>query len=602
MKSLRVESSAAANLAQQISWISPDKSLVNKKKNSSLNIGLISSERLYLGMRLEGNVYPLTHRNWKFSIAYSNFDFILVESCYQSCSGDWFMAQSGHGESSEVLEELVSFAKERAIPVVYWFTLDVQYVEEFNSSLSLFDVVFCADDRAANALEGRGVKASYLPPAVQPALFSRLKEHNDSDIDKKCQRYPLIFDDVVDMAQRSEGRMSFYSELADRGAYFFDSMNQIWATKAKPLEALGCNVLGTVPYQEKSFLFSRSNVLGIFSSNSRTRTEQQWSIVEAAASHVPVLLEPDVDVGIFQEICINCASYDEFNCEIESLQSDELYRKRVAQIGWREAVKNNSFSNRVSSICNVIGVAHDWEEYPTAALITPSYRSKFIPRVIDSYSNQTYINKEMVLVFNGPMEEYEDVKASVSNLDIGTTFVPPELHAGPCMNSGISKAKSDFVFRMDDDDFYGPNYLLDMMLYTRVVDFDVIGKVFRYFVMDGEAPIYQRESKNIVFDRPAYSLFNKYPKRVNFIAGCSHGGNKDFFVNNPYPAKNFAAVDTQWLYSLEDKGEGVVISVDEFNLLVDRRSGNDHTWVANVGKMQKASRIYGLDPEKVCFV
>lgn len=589
------------SLAKQLSWLPQKTESFPKSPNSSLTIALISGERVYWSMQQEGNIISLTEANWQWVFKYSDVDLLLIESCAETATGDWFMAQTAPDFENSIFGEMVASAKKHKIPVAYWFTLDEEYLPQYQPIIEWIDNVFCADEKAVEALEQQGVKATYLPPAVQPALFTKLNQYTA----EKRELKRLVCDDLVDVIQSWEGRESFYQEVQALGGYFFDSRNQVWNTKTKKLELKPESLLGTLDLHSRAALFKDSRTLGILKSASRTRTDMKWSAVEAAASHMTILLEAGVDVGEFASLCLQPNNQDQFFVELIRQDKDNLYYERVAQKAWREALMNHTYSHRVRTICQQLKIEHDWVEYPSAAMVTPSYRKKFLERAKHSFTCQTYPNKHWIMMFNGPKKEFKDIKLEVESVVKGQAiYVPSELHAGPCMNSGVQKAPTEYVFRMDDDDYYGKHYLLDIMLYRRVVSFDVIGKSFRYFCMEdvGKNSVFRRKTENLNFPKPSFCTNGNVPEKMSYIAGCTQGGLKSFIIKHPYPNKNFGSVDTQWLDTIRERKMATIVCCDDFNVVVDRRGGGDHTWDVNMRGMINQSVEYSIENSKVAFV
>ncbi|PKH57903.1 hypothetical protein CXF94_23975 [Halomonas sp. Choline-3u-9] len=589
------------SLAKQLSWLPQKTESFPKSPNSSLTIALISGERVYWSMQQEGKIISLTEVNWQWVFKYADIDLLLIESCAETATGDWFMAQTAPDFENSIFGEMVASAKKHKIPVAYWFTLDEEYLPQYQPIIEWIDNVFCADEKAVEALEQQRVKATYLPPAVQPALFTKLNQYTA----EKRELKRLVCDDLVDVIQSWEGRESFYQDVQAFGGYFFDSRNQVWNTKTKKLELKPESLLGTLDLHSRAALFKESRTLGILKSASRTRTDMKWSAVEAAASHMTILLEAGVDVGEFASLCLQPGNQDQFFVELIRQDKDKLYYERVAQKAWREALMNHTYSHRVSTICQQLKIEHDWVEYPSAAMVTPSYRKKFLERAKESFMRQTYPNKHWAMVFNGPKKEFSEIKAEVEQVENSQAiYVPAELHAGPCMNAGIQAVIVEYVFRMDDDDYYGSNYLLDMMLHNRVIDFDVIGKSFRSFVMKDDFPgvLFYRNVGIMDFKKPSCCFSKDLPVGMNYLAGCSQGGKRSFLLKYPYPERNFGSVDSQWLDSLRERDKGLILCTDDFNMVVDRRSSGDHTWSIGMDAFIKNSDKYKNGLEEVSFV
>ena len=170
---------------RRIHWWTPPVSLhklkAKKRLNSSLRIAAIVGNRLWNGLRYEGTLLLLTPQTWRAVLTYGRPDLLLVESCWETATGHWYLGQTGRtGEYSE-LREILALAGARGIPRVFWHTQDHGYHTQYREFARHFDFVFCADDREAQALCEAGVDTDLLLPAVQPAIFNPLRPYGFDD-------------------------------------------------------------------------------------------------------------------------------------------------------------------------------------------------------------------------------------------------------------------------------------------------------------------------------------------------------------------------------------------------------------------------------------
>jgi len=109
-----------ATLRREVRWkvgeavFSPRKS-----PNTELKIALIGGERLYESLRYEGEVIPITPDNWPHVFRYSKPDLFIVESCFETASGHWFMAQTEAAIETSSLALLIETAQRAGIPTIY---------------------------------------------------------------------------------------------------------------------------------------------------------------------------------------------------------------------------------------------------------------------------------------------------------------------------------------------------------------------------------------------------------------------------------------------------------------------------------------------------
>jgi glycosyltransferase involved in cell wall biosynthesis len=257
----------------------------------------------------------------------------------------------------------------------------------------------------------------------------------------------------------------------------------------------------------------------------------------------------------------------------------------MGHLAWRKTFHEHTFAHRIQQICRTIGIEHDWMEYPKASLITPTFRRDLLPRCMQTYEQQTYPNKELVLVFNGPDKpSYEELGQQQLRSDVKIVNVPGEMFAGACLNQGHILAQGEYCFRVDDDDYYGDNYILDMILQTRSIEADIFGKP--------PAPIYFGDDQKVYVRNttPPLAIVSKnlLESGRQWVGGNSIAGKKNFFVNNKYEDSAFGGADTNLLFKIMGKDNITYCLMDQFNLVAQRRNDKKtHTWKIEDEKIKK---------------
>ena len=96
------------------------------------------------------------------------------------------------------------------------------------------------------------------------------------------------------------------------------------------------------------------------------------------------------------------------------------------------------------------------------SIITPTYNSaKFIEETIQSVQSQTYSNWEMILIDDGSRDNTEEIILSLIEKDDRIQFYKLDQNSGPAVarNTGIGKAKGDYMTFLDADDIWFPNFI-----------------------------------------------------------------------------------------------------------------------------------------------
>jgi hypothetical protein len=486
-----------------------------KKPNSSLIIAAIVSDRLYHGLRYEGQLLLLTPNNWKNILRFGRPDFLLIESTWFTATGHWYMAQSIPGQAREKLEELIAFAHKSNIPAVYWFTLDTAYHEHFKEIASNFDHVYCADPLETAKIRKEGIVAETLLPAVQPAIYNPLRlfgQHNAFEIS-------VLYDGWTDILRHSS-ELKVLRDVVRHELRIIESRHSLTKPQlGRTPDYLQNCILGCVSTQDLPTILKHTGLYITLTPTIDTPTRQRWLTLEAAACRVPMVHRGTFPSDDLRKNYISEQPQDsDFLLELFRFENDGLYRERIAQKTWRYAFFNNTFSHRIQKICKNLSIYHNLIEYPKATIITPTIRPKLLDKCVQQYDLQTYPNKELIIVFNGPKEHVKSHENFSSNRsDIKLLIIPNEYFAGTSLNMGINHSKGEVCFRMDDDDHYGENYILDAMLYLKAVDAELLGKTFAYMHLENKG-IYARPKKILppcIF-RGKDLDYSKVP-----LAGCS---------------------------------------------------------------------------------
>lgn len=121
---------------------------------------------------------------------------------------------------------------------------------------------------------------------------------------------------------------------------------------------------------------------------------------------------------------------------------------------------------------------------PGVSIIVPTFKEGYINNIFENYSRSNYPNKELVVILNKDTLDIKEYEKKAHGFENVRVFHMDESFAlGECLNFGIENSKYDYISRMDDDDYYGPNYLTDLMNVFNYKDVQITGKnpVFVYF-------------------------------------------------------------------------------------------------------------------------
>ncbi len=555
-----------------------------KKTNSSLRIASITGERLFHGLRFEAELFILTPQNWEHIFSYLDLDLILIESCRKSITGEFHLAQLDPDQDSTIVA-IIKAAKKKGVPTVFWNTHDHVYHEHYKDISKYFDFIFCADPKSVGLLEQCGLKADTLLPAVQPAIFNPFSHYSR----KSIFEIGVLFDGLADLF-RFENDLPILKEiLTGYGLRIIDSNSLIFKNRIEGLPDFRDNILGCVNYQEKVTALRHSLLSIFFDLSLTTPTTQSWMVLESLACKVVVHHFGSLDKDDIRfDLVRNSTSKISCLVDLANLLEDSHHRKKLAHIGWRKVNSKHTFSHRIKQICEKIQIKHDWQEHPEISVISPSYRPEMLQNSINNFSQQDYPNKELIVVYNGndAMEDWLSEINTSSEVDVILTQ-PSDMFAGASLNMGVNRASGEYYFRIDDDDYYGRQYLSDMMLYIRALDIDILGKPPGYWKSEGDGTCYCRRTDIVEHCKlPAQDVIDERLR----ITGNTFCGNRKSLKNIQWQDNVFGAADSGFLIK-SGRLNLDIYCCDINNVVVSRREDEKtHSWTASSDRLKKNSQ------------
>ena len=202
--------------------------------------------------------------------------------------------------------------------------------------------------------------------------------------------------------------------------------------------------------------------------------------------------------------------------------------------------------------------------------------------------NQVYGEKELLLVLNNAVFDVESIETQTKDLhNVRIIQIDGSATLGESLNRGVEEASGDYIAKMDDDDYYGENYLLDMMLAANFSEAEILGKGTYFVHMEGGDVMALRN----VAPEHEYS---------SYVCGGTLIVRRNVLREIPF-ANRTRGEDSALLESARKAGCRIY-SADVFNFLQVRRANtNRHTWKIEESEYLKQCRNVqsGLEWERV---
>ena len=206
---------------------------------------------------------------------------------------------------------------------------------------------------------------------------------------------------------------------------------------------------------------------------------------------------------------------------------------------------------------------------------------KFLPNIINNFVRQDYPYKKLIIIFNSDNVDEEYIKDELySNaiLDYEIKIIPDK-SLGYCLNYTISRIPEDYSIwaKMDDDDYYGKNYLMTNLNSMFLSKADVVGRRDMYvYVPEWNQLYFRKNGGNNIF--------------VPWVQGASLFVSKHVFKKVLFPDKSNGE-DTYFGHEVRRNGfRTFAAPINDF-FVIRRLNNRNHTWKIDLKKYLSFGRI-----------
>lgn len=145
--------------------------------------------------------------------------------------------------------------------------------------------------------------------------------------------------------------------------------------------------------------------------------------------------------------------------------------------------------------------------WPSVTMLLATHRPDFLHRIVEMLSQQTYPVLELVVLTHGfDLDDHIGSHLSELRYPVIHQELPSHMNLGEVLAVGTSLASGELITKIDDDDFYGPEHVWDLVTARMYSGAHIVGKALDH--------IYLAAQDRTVF-RPTYAA----EKYADFVAG-----------------------------------------------------------------------------------
>lgn len=519
----------------------------------------------------------------------ADYDLVLMESIWRGYKDDWLYSMTSPGlqhANARALVALLERLRERADkPIVMINKEDPLHYDKFLPIMKYADHIFTTDSErvAAYRRDTDALTVTAMPFAANLALtnpINRVREPQEDlcfagsyyseGHEERSRQMQFMLDPIVQFKGAIYDRMSVH----DNPRYHFPEQFRPFIRPA-------------VHFEEMTQLYRRFRVFLNVNTIVTSPTMMSRRVYELLASGTPVVSAPSLALEQqFAGIVPMATTAQEANDQVNRLLTDDRHWWKTSQKGIREVALNHQYRHRGALIREtVLGQTID-RRPKLVSVVMSTKRWDFLDRIVENLTRQTYPRMEIILALRDswPAEKIAELTKRLEHAKgierIKVLTFPETVSLGLKMNAAIAEAQGEFIAKMDDDDWYFPNYLQDMILTFDFSGADLAGK--------WSFPVWLEGEDKLILRNPGHEHKFAPP----FVAGPTFVTRKTWLEKLPF-ADRSQGEDTDLIRRTVAAG-GKIYSADHFNFIQYRAADvSHHTWQADAERFERTGTLVG---------
>ncbi|BCW46626.1 glycosyltransferase [Arthrobacter sp. StoSoilB5] len=554
-------------------------------RRDDLTVGVILDDFSGKAFAYEWNVVFLQKDTWLQQVKEQAVDFVFVESAWNGNAGSWQYQLSGpNGPKPEFLE-LIRWCREQGIPTVFWNKEDPPHFEDFLPAAREFSFVFTSDEnKLPDYREALGHdRIAVLPFAAQPAIHNPVRPSNgrhSRDVafagmyfahkyPERREQLQLLLDGAISGSLKFKNGLEIFSrQLGGDPDYQFPP----------PYDS---HVVGSLTYDQMLTAYKSYKVFLNVNSVVDSPSMCARRIFEITAAGTPVVTTSSPALPrFFPDSEIHSVDTTEQASDVIKalLRSTEL-NDRSVHLAQRRIWAEHTYAHRAEE---VVAAALPRRSQPvepqTVSALVSTIRPQQLEHVFSTVASQRGVDVELVLLTHGFTPETSTIEGLREKYNVPKLTLleaPESLSLGACLNLCVAASKGSVLTKMDDDDYYGPDYLKDQLNALMYSGADVVGKFAHFmFISSRNAAVYR---------------FGHMEHRFShMVMGPTIMANRSVFEKNPFEERS-RGEDTAFLNAVTESG-GRIYSSDRYNYY-QLRNGSGHTWTASDDELLASGEV-----------
>lgn len=466
-----------------------------------LRIACIMDDFSYNSYQSECTLLQLTPNNALYELNTFKPELLFIESAWRGKDELWNKKISTF---SQELKEVIKWCKSHQIPTIFWNKEDPIHFETFLTTAQQFDYVFTTDIDCINRYKAElGHERIYLLPfACQPAIHNPIELYKRKDAFSFAGAYYVRYPERIrDIENYVVDLPKFCPlEIYDRN-FGKDDPNYQFPPEYQSF------IVGSLPFNEINKAYKSYNYAINLNSIKQSQTMFARRVYELLASNTLTVSNFSRGVRLmFGDLIVVADSGSEIVRRLEELTEDEDKIDKLRLAALRKVMLEHTYAHRIAYIANKVlnrPIVNSLPPILVIGLVNQKYEYDIL---VVQFKRQSHTKKRLVLVLGKNLNN-DDFSLSSNSENIS---ILDYITASKINFQDIVLA-NEWIAPILVEDYYGPNYLLDLAIATIYSQVNAIGKATYYIANDGGIHLHEKDL--------AYRQVDKLPARASIIRG-----------------------------------------------------------------------------------
>ncbi|MFT3942388.1 MAG: glycosyltransferase [Ancrocorticia sp.] len=548
----------------------------------TLRVGMIADTFTALAFRYEWDGVALHPDTFREEIA--SLDMLFVESAWHGNDDAWQYQLTGSKAPSQALRDLVAQCRTLGIPTVFWNKEDPVHFADFLDTARLFDWVFTTEGECIeNYREELGHdRVGLLPFAAQPAIHNPMGRPAANEIrdiafagtyfahkyPERREQMDMLLGGAMDVHEKYRASLDIFAR--------FQGMDPNYSYPP-PLDGF---VRGELSYRQVLSAYrSYRTFINVNSiPNSQTMCARRIFEITACGAVVVSSQTPAIDIYLGDAV-VESRDRSESAAVFRALLRSPELRERLVYQGQMAIWERHTYSHRADQVLTAVGLTDHVLGQPRVSVLVSTNRPHQVGHVLNQLACQRGVEIQPLILTHGFVPDPSDV-AFAKRLDVEWVAGEAEWTLGACYNELLSRARFPISAKFDDDDEYGPFYLLEQSMAMVYTGADVVGKQSHFTRLESNTQNY------LAVRTPGFEHCT-----THFVSGPTLVFDTDFVREIGFEDRS-QGEDTALLKAVLDAG-GTIWSTSKYGFIQNRKR-SAHTWrVRNADILANAEVVSG---------